>query len=318
MSQASSGTRKPALPRQLLAEAAERMLAVRTAPEDAALDALTRAWIDADDLHRRAWTLAERAWIASGEAIAAPPRAVNRNRVLVRVAAVAACLVAAVASPRIVDTLRADALTRSGEIARSTLADGSEVTLAGASAIDARFGADARRVALLRGAAYFDVRRDPDRPFVVAADDLTVTVRGTAFDVALGSDTIAVSVSHGTVAVAAGGSETVLHGGDRLDYRKADHTFTVAPVAPGDVALWRQDRMAVSDTPLGEVLDALVRRNGGYVIASAELRVRRVTGVFDLGNPARALGALLAPQGASAVEIGGGVWWLRTPAAPAS
>ncbi len=317
MNQAPSTIRKPGLPRPLLAEAAERMLAVRAAPEDAALDARTRAWIEADDRHRQAWALAERGWIASGESLLAPPAPANRNRVLRRMFA-AACVAAAFAAPRIFDDLRADAITGSGEIARSTLADGSEVTLAGGSALGARIGPDARQVALLRGAAYFDVRRDPDRPFVVAAEDVTITVRGTAFDVMIGADTIAVGVAHGTVAVTAGGSEAVLHAGERLDYRKSDRALRVAPVAPEDVALWRQDRLAVSDAPLGEVLDALVRRNGGYIVAPAELRARRVTGVFDLDDAARALNALLAPQGASAHEIGGGIWWLRDRAVSAS
>jgi transmembrane sensor len=293
------------------------MLAVRAAPEDAALDARTRAWIDADDRHRRAWALAERAWIASGNTLVAQQPA-NRNRPTRRIAAIAACLLAVAVAPRVVENLRADAITRSGEIASSTLSDGSKVTLAGASAIDAALGPDTRRVALLRGAAYFDVHRDPDRPFVVTADGLTVTVLGTGFDVAVGDDTIAVAVANGTVAVAIGSSEAVLHAGDRLDYRKADHGFSVASVAPEDVALWRQDRLVVSRAPLGEVLDALTRRNGGYIAASDDLRARRVTGVFDLADPARALHALLAPHGATAHDIGGGIWWLRQPSAPAS
>jgi len=313
-----TGASKPPLPRALLAEAAERMLAVRAAPEDAALDARTRAWIDADACHRRAWVLAERAWTASGDGLLALPRPANRNRWLRRAAALAACLVAVAGAPQALDALRADVTTRSGEQASHILDDGSRVVLAGGSAIDAQLGSSTRRVALLRGEAYFDVRRDPGRPFVVTADDMTVTVRGTAFDVAVGADTIAVAVAHGTVAVSVGKDEVILRGGDRLDYRRADRAVTVAAVDPGDVALWRQGRLVVSDVPLGEVLDALTRQNGGYMIAGGGLRARRVTGVFDLADAERALNALLAPQGAVAVKIGAGLWWLRQPAASAS
>lgn len=313
---------KPTLPRQLLVEAAARMLDVRAAPDNAALAAGTRAWIEADDLHRRAWTLAERAWLASGESLAAPPRPANRNRpphrYRNRIAAAAACIVAAFAAPPALDALRADLVTPDGAAESRTLADGSTVILAGDTALALDLGTEARRVALLRGAAYFDVRPDPARAFVVAADDLTVTVRGTAFDVAVGSDTVAVAVAHGTVAVSDGRRETVLHDGERLDYHRDDRAIRISKVAPDDVALWRQGRLAISDAPLGEVLDAVRRRNGGYVIASADLRGRRVTGVFDLADPSRALGALAASQGVVAVEIGAGVWWLRDRSEPAS
>jgi len=318
MSGAEFKSSPPSLARAVLAEAAERMLAVRSAPDDAELAIRTLAWIDADEHHRRAWQLAERAWAASGDGLLTPARPANRNRRLRHVVAIAACLIALVAAPRAFDTLRADVVTEHGERTSQTLSDGSHVTLAGGSAIDTRFNPDVRRVALLRGAVYFDIRRAPERPFIVNADAVTITVHGTAFDVAVGGDTIAVAVSHGTVAVSVGEDKVELRKGERFDYRRDSRTFTVEPIAPDDVALWRQGRLAVSNVPLGEVLDALMRQNGGYIVASRDLRARRVTGVFDLADTGRALSALLAPQGADAVGIGAGIWWLRQRAAPFS
>lgn len=298
------------LPRRLLDEAAGRMLDVRAAPDDATLQAETRAWIDADHRNRRAWALAERAWIASGESLARPPRPANRNRrTFIAATAAAACV--ALAAPEIADRLAADIRAPSGAPIAHVLEDGSAITLAGDSAVSTAIGPDARRVGLLRGAAYFDVRADAGRAFVVSAAGLTVTVRGTAFDVAIGRDAVTVSVAHGAVAVADGETETVLHGGDRLDVRNADGHRDLARIAPEDVALWRRDRLAVADAPVGEVIDALRRRHGGIIIADAETRARRVTGVFDLADPARALAAVVAPHGDRAVELGGGIWWIR-------
>jgi transmembrane sensor len=63
------------------------------------------------------------------------------------------------------------------------LADGSKVTLNTASLIEVRYATDRRDIRLLEGQAMFRVAKNPDRPFVVAANDRQVTAFGTTFDV---------------------------------------------------------------------------------------------------------------------------------------
>jgi len=75
--------------------------------------------------------------------------------------------------------------TAVGEIRTIRLADGSSVTLDTDTVVTTAFSSTKRRLNLLRGRARFDVAHDPSRPFVVWADGLTVTARGTLFDVAL-------------------------------------------------------------------------------------------------------------------------------------
>lgn len=297
-----------ALPARLLGEAAERLLALRAAPGDPARQSAARAWIDLHPDHRRAWALAERAWLAGGDALDRPlPRPANRNRNRRRWgAALAACLALALAAPEIRVRLAADEVTPSGGGRALTLADGSRVTLAGDSALAAELGADARRLQLLRGAAYFEVAADPARPFTVAAGAVTVTVRGTGFAVARGDAETTVAVAHGRVEVATDGRTTVLNGGERVEVGAGG--LRRAAVDPAEVALWRDDRLAVRDAPLAEVLDALARRHGGLYLVGDDLRARRVTGVFDLSDPERALAALFAPQRRVPARVFGNVW----------
>ncbi len=292
--------------RRLLAEAAERMLDLRAAPDDPRRQADLRAWVDADPAHRHAWALAERAWIASGDALDFTRRpAANRNRPRRRALGLAvAAALALAAAPEIWLRLAADVATPAGAPRAVALADGSTVTLAGDSAIVVRLGGGERHVDLLRGAAFFEVAPDAAHPFVVAAGDATVTVLGTGFTVTREDNGVGVAVAHGLVNVRTDGGDTRLTTGQRLG---ADGR-NVSAIPPADVALWREDRIAVTDRPLGTVVDALARRHGGIYLVPAAVRARHVTGVFDLDDPGRALAALLAPQGLAARPVIPGIW----------
>lgn len=87
------------------------------------------------------------------------------------------------------------------------LPDGSAVTLTKGSRISFPRGLDGKnREVYLSGEAFFDVKRDPSRPFFVYADELTTRVLGTSFTVRsfVNEDVASVQVRTGRVAVAAG------------------------------------------------------------------------------------------------------------------
>lgn len=300
----------------ILAAAADVLLRLREQPDDPAANAAAAAWIAADPRHRHAWDLARRAWNAAGEAEpAARPR--RRPRRFAAALLAAACIACAVFLPDALIRLRADAITPPGVTRGENLPDGSTMTLAGDSAAALTFDANARGVALLRGAAFFQVRRDPDRAFRVTAAGLTITVHGTAFDVDIGDDHVAVAVESGVVSVEGAGERTVLRAGDRLDVRGPDHRVVLAKVAPEDVAAWRNGRLIVRDAPLGEALDELRRAHAGSIlIAAPGLRDRRVTGAYDLGDPERAARALIAPYGGTLLPLTARLWLVGGPDFP--
>lgn len=81
------------------------------------------------------------------------------------------------------------------------LEDGSTVELRGDSEIAAAFTAGERRVALVRGEAFFTVAKNAARPFVVHANGVDVRAVGTAFNVRLEAAQVAVLVTEGRVQV---------------------------------------------------------------------------------------------------------------------
>ena len=94
--------------------------------------------------------------------------------------------------------------TRIGEQQTIGLADGSVITLNTAGQLVADYSGTARRILLERGEAYFDVARDPNRPFTVDLGVRSVTVVGTEFSIRKHPQRYEVAVIEGAVAI--GGS----------------------------------------------------------------------------------------------------------------
>ncbi|MFN7989620.1 MAG: FecR domain-containing protein [Thermoanaerobaculia bacterium] len=92
--------------------------------------------------------------------------------------------------------------TKVGERRETMLADGSVVWLNTDTELLAALSPTQRSVRLVRGEAYFEVAKDPARPFVVSAGDKTITAVGTAFSVVNRGDEVRVTVVEGTVEVA--------------------------------------------------------------------------------------------------------------------
>lgn len=117
------------------------------------------------------------------------------------------------------------------EFVEVLLADNSRSVLSPGSSVKVRMGRH-RRVQL-SGAAYFEVQRDEERPFTVEADDVLVTVLGTAFEVSAydTARTIVVRVRSGRVRVDVGGESMELTAGEHAVYNKERH-FLERRMAP--------------------------------------------------------------------------------------
>lgn len=259
------------------------------------------AWLKADPAHERAWRELEAIWGAL-DRVAVPPAVAphvvagptrHRKRAFWRPLAAAAMLLLAVtAGLRLLPPgLLADYRTGIGERRTVDLADGSRIELGPASAIEVDLGDARRAVRLVAGEAFFTVRRDPARPFVVGAGQGEIAVLGTAFDVKIGlRETVSVVVSESKVAVSASGGEAVgVVAGQEVSY---DHSgVSAVRTADLDAAqAWRQDQLVFHDTPLDTVLSELGRYRRGHVqLLGGELGKRRITAVFDARRPDAAL-----------------------------
>ncbi|WP_231759160.1 FecR family protein [Microbulbifer elongatus] len=185
-----------------------------------------------------------------------------------------------------------------------TLLDGTLVTLGGDSAIETEFGTAARKVKLLRGQAFFAVRKDSSRPFIVRAQGAEVRVVGTRFDVNAGNKmnpTVKVTVEEGIVDVAArpqgqfgatASSKVRLTAGQQVKVRE-DQVSRISKIDAAQVAGWRQGKFSYRDAPLAEIVaDANRYRKQRIVIGTPELEDLRVTTAFT-ADQAETLVAML-------------------------
>ncbi|WP_296346416.1 FecR domain-containing protein [Reyranella sp.] len=317
------------IPDRVLEAASAWAFRLQDAPDDAGLRAELADWLAESDVHAEAWALTQRAWQVTGQARAAfahewptasSTRSVvsrptvshgqsnvtplRRRRFGVRVTAlaIAACLLLVFALPVLRVQLNASHATSVAEMREVSLEDGSRVTLAASSAISVSFAAGAREVTLLEGAAYFEVAPDRARPFTVRAGPVSTTVTGTAFDVAMTDRTVSVAVASGSVRVARtdnlSSSLADLGAQQGVVVDRSSGTVVETALQPGTVAAWRKGRLIVENALLTDVVAALDRSHAGsIVVASESLRGKRVTGVYDLADPAGALRVLSAPYG---------------------
>ncbi|MGQ3071279.1 MAG: FecR family protein [Ferrovibrionaceae bacterium] len=292
--------------------ATDWLIALQEDPEDAALRARFLAWRNAAPAHEAAWQEAAAVYGLIGQA---PPRYAGRwaaprplRRRLVRSAlaatgfALVACLAVVILSPGLVTRLRADEATATAETRVLRLADGSTVRLGPYSALDIAFAAGERRVRLLRGEAFFEVRPDATRPFRVETGAIETTVVGTAFDVRRGAEGAEIAVREGIVGVAEAMVQPPvaerLVAGDWLRVTWGGQV-TRGRTGSDQVAAWLQGHLIVRDRTVAEVVDDLRRYYPGIIVLTdATLAARRLTGAYNLADPAAALSAVAQAHGA--------------------
>lgn len=182
----------------------------------------------------------------------------------------------------------ADIVTNVNETRTVSLPDGSKVHLNGDSALAEDFDPSVRRVRLLKGQAYFEVAKDPARPFVVEAGNGQAEALGTAFDVNLVDDHSEVTVVESHVRVSAGSErqQAVLEPGERIAYGSDGKLGEITRVSAGLEAPWVHDRLVFEERPLSAVVEEMFRRlPGKVIIANSATGHRRISGFFDLKDP---------------------------------
>lgn len=250
--------------------------------------------------------------VAEGKVISAQTRFQKRGNMSWRGIglggiAVAASLVAAIIGPDIATRMQADHATATGEMRTITLSDNSTVMLAPESAITVRFDGTTRFVELLDGEAFFDVTPDPQKPFRVGADNLTVTVLGTGFDVSEGASASMVGVAHGLVKVENAADVPAvfekLEPGQQVRVGR-DGTVVRSQAPASQIGAWRNNQLIAQDQPLSEVVDQLRRYFNGTIVITDEVLARQtVTGVYRLNDPVSALRGMARAQNATVREI---------------
>lgn len=209
-----------------------------------------------------------------------------------------------------VDAVLADYATGVGEQRTVELLDGSTATLDGGTTLSLDYTPSTRHLVLTSGAAVFDVVHDAARPFVVTAANGDTTAMGTSFSVKHGEEDISVECLQGHITVKCL-VDSQLTGGEGISYSRVGLGERVATDLE-TAAAWRRGLLIFKDRPLADVVSDLNRhRRGKVLIASSNLRSRRMSGVFHLNRPDEILAHLEETLRVRPVSLVGGIVLLR-------
>nr|WP_300598177.1 FecR domain-containing protein [uncultured Sphingomonas sp.] len=267
--------------------------------DQAALD----AWIGADSRHAGAFARAMAASLHLDRAVALgpdfdperrapllpPPRGISRRHVMIGGSAVAIAAIGMGVTYSVRQRGKRVATAR-GVIQRYPLADGSSMVLNTATQVELDFDREARRVALLNGEAQFDVVKDPARPFIVTAGDVTVRAVGTRFSVwRLGEDRTRVVVAEGIVELGGKGQGQItrLIAGQMAGIA-GDGTVseTSLPSERLDQATaWTGGLIDMDGLSLGEAAAQFRRYSDVRIeLGDAQVAALRVSGTYSINN----------------------------------
>ncbi|USQ98465.1 FecR family protein [Caulobacter sp. RL271] len=259
-------------------------------------DAAFETWKSADPTHAQAF---DQVWRASQDpALAEAMRLSEQRRGVARgvgrwvalAGGIVACGLAAFAvwpQAQLMTVTPVVLQTAPGQQRVATLADGTRVTLDGATRLDVRLGTRRRQVELVRGEAFFDVAHDTGRPFTVKAPEGSARVLGTAFDLERGDGRLELSVRRGRVRLAPTG----------LIHRTAELTMgqrafakegRLSAVRAFDLHAddWRSGWLETDGVTLARLVERLNRASATPIkIADPSLGRQRVVGRFRLDEP---------------------------------
>lgn len=167
------------------------------------------------------------------------------------------------------------------------LADGSSVTLNTNTKLSVDYNRNQRLIHLYHGEAYFNVSKDPSRPFEVKAGKSVVRAVGTEFNVALLNQAVNVDVAEGVVEFEPVASKpaTRLEVGDAVKYRSGDNNVDISSANLTRVSAWQIRKIYFDNNTLADAVEEYNRYTLQKItVVDSELNQQRITGIFHVGD----------------------------------
>lgn len=146
-----------------------------------------------------------------------------------------------------------------------------------------KFTGETRRVAL-DGKAYFDISKDPEKPFIVQIGDVEIKVTGTEFFVESGMEEESlVTLISGAVSLnyknRKGESQsTSLTPGEQIRINRLNGSVEIENVDTGYYIAWKDGTYRFTDEPLEKIAALLAKRFDLDIHIAPSLRNKRFTG----------------------------------------
>ncbi|MBY8826598.1 FecR family protein [Hephaestia mangrovi] len=274
-------------------------------------------WLDADPRHHGALLRAQAAWMTLDEPRIGPEAAVPRFARRAVLAGGGTAIAASIAGGILWLGNGTRYTTKVGETRRVPLDDGSIAAINTQSAVEIDYSPMRRDVRLDRGEAWFQVAKNPKRPFVVEAGRVRAEAVGTAFSVRLKHDGAEVLVTEGVVeawASGADGHRVRLLAGERA-FIADDAAIIREPTPPSSVdraLAWRSGKIDLVGEPLANAVAEFNRYNTRQItLADPALSGLQFDGVFRTDDPEgfalavkRSLGVPVDFSGRDTIRIG--------------
>lgn len=297
------------VPPEVARRAVEWLVVLQSGPVSERQHGAWTRWRAADPLHEQAW---QRIEAVNGRiaALAAPgtasiaqavlaPRAPRRRRVVQTLAVLCVAGGAGWSVHRHTPWRQwtADLRTGVGERRSLALADGTQLVLNTASAVDVHYGAVERRLHLLAGEIAITTARDAGaRPFIVETAQGELQALGTRFVVhAESPQRTRIAVYEGAVLLRPRddpAATRLLQAGQQVSF----DSRAAGPAQPAreDASAWREGMLVARDMPLADFLAELSRYSPHPLSCDAAVAQLRVSGSYPVADVGRVLDVLSA------------------------
>ncbi|MDO6432924.1 FecR domain-containing protein [Flavitalea sp. BT771] len=186
-----------------------------------------------------------------------------------------------------------------GEKKKVTAQDGSLLLLNAGTTIRIQndFSSD-RKIELVDGEVFFDVKTDAQRPFTVTSGSLTTTVLGTSFNISAYKElnNLSIGVVDGKVSVAGDSAAlSVLLKEEELVFNKTSKTYKKIPLDESLTA-WQSGRLVLNDLSFNEMATIMKKNYGIDVVTNDEAirNTRYTTELSSAMSPLQAIQVLAA------------------------
>jgi transmembrane sensor len=180
-------------------------------------------------------------------------------------------------------------VTAKGERKEVKLPDGSTVWLNESSRMEypARFEGDTRKVTLVDGEAYFDIKRDESKPFFVEASGTTTRVLGTAFNIRSYHflKSILVTVTRGKVEVQKAEGvgrpdKKILLPNEQVYYDMKTREIRKVNVNSANAVAWKEGRLLFDNESFANVIAILENKFDVKIRAEESIRQYHMSAEF--------------------------------------
>lgn len=245
---------------------------------------LQKIWEDGRHLAKTTTVDENEAWLRFRQRIA-PATIRQRNFAWIRIAA-AILIIAGIGLVGYLTLFKApETLTVSAlqDTLTDTLPDGSVVSLNKGSSISypEQFKNNTRKV-ILNGEAFFQVSANKERPFIIAVNDVQVTVTGTSFNIKDIDGSTEVIVESGIVEVTNNGQSVELRANEKTLVTNKNAVLLKEKVNDRLYQFYRTKQFVCDDTPLWKLVNVI---NEAYdskiVIEDPALRNLSLTTTFN-------------------------------------